>query len=136
MERIANRPAAVGLGVLAFAAAVAALVLVGAGPAHSATADCAIGAQAPVTYGGTFTITSASVDCSSAQNVSRIGIVLTMDGTVMSDSERTCHKTASCQTYALVNDPPGDQRWCNTVSARVGPHSLAPVTLCEAEPVP
>jgi hypothetical protein len=79
-------------------------------------------------------ITSGSVDCTTRKNVIRFSISLTADGNLFGASERTCHKAATCWSYVFENDPAGDQRYCSTVSARVGSHSLAPVTRCEEDP--
>jgi L,D-peptidoglycan transpeptidase YkuD (ErfK/YbiS/YcfS/YnhG family) len=66
----------------------------------------------------------------------RFSIVLTRNGNVAITSERTRHKATTCWTYVFDNDRAGNQRYCSTVSARVGSHSLVPVTRCEEEASP
>jgi hypothetical protein len=81
-------------------------------------------------------IASGSVDCVSTKSVMRFSIVLTRDGSIATTSERTCHKASTCWSYVFDNDPAGDQRYCSTVSARVGSHSLPAVMSCEDEVSP
>jgi hypothetical protein len=121
--------------VLALVLAFSALLMT----SQSASAshdDCALSATAPSSYLGTAVISSGSVDCAASKNVLRFSIVLTRDGSVAVTSERTCHRTATCWSYVFDNDPPGDQRYCSTISARVGSHSLPAVTRCEEEVSP
>jgi hypothetical protein len=68
------------------------------------------------------------------KNTIRFSIVLTRDGAVVDSSERTCHKAASCWSYLLENDSPGDQVWCARISARVGPHTVGTLARCEEDP--
>jgi hypothetical protein len=112
---------------------LAALVAGRAEIAAAGHENCALSSTAPSSYLGTAVITSGSVDCTTAKNVIRFSITLTADGSLVETSERTCHKAKTCWSYVFENDPPGDQRYCSTVSARVGSHSLAPVTLCEED---
>jgi hypothetical protein len=116
--------------------ALAAVVLLLSTPGRSAAAhqDCALSATAPSSYYGVAAITSGSVDCSASKNVLRFSIVLTRDGSVAASGERTCHKAATCWSYLVEDDAPGDQLWCTHVSARVGSHSLAAVSRCEQDP--
>ena len=105
-----------------------------AGRAETAAAghdNCALSSTAPSSYLGIAVITSGSVDCTTAKNVIRFSITLTADGSLVSTRERTCHKATTCWSYVFENDAPGDQRYCSTVSARVGSHSLGSVTRCE-----
>jgi hypothetical protein len=107
-----------------------------AGGIQSAAAheDCSLSATAPSSYLGTAVITSGSVDCATSKNVIRFSITLTADGNLVGTSERTCHKARTCWSYVFENDPPGDQRYCSTVAARVGSHSLSSVSRCEDDP--
>jgi hypothetical protein len=98
--------------------------------------DCTLSSTAPSSYLRPAVILSGSVDCATTKSVVRFSIVLTRDGNVATTSERTCHKAATCWSYVFDNDPVGDQRYCSIVSARVGSHSLEPVSRCEAEASP
>jgi hypothetical protein len=129
-----RRPTTAGSWLLALALALAALFLTKPEQAIAAHDDCTLSSTAPSSYGGIAAITSGSVDCTMAKNVMRFSIVLMRDGTVVDSNERTCHKAATCWSYLVEDDPPGDQVWCTRVSARVGSHSLAAVTRCEADP--
>jgi hypothetical protein len=119
------RPRALALALAAVVLAFAALVIRTASASHD---DCVLSSTAPSSYLGTAVISSGSVDCATRKSVLRFSVAMT--------SERTCHKAATCWSYAFDNDPAGDQRYCSTVSARVGSHSLAPVTRCEEEVSP
>jgi hypothetical protein len=136
MATTVSRPYALVLCVVALAVALTALLLMRPANSVAAHEDCTLSTGAPVSYGGIFAIGGGSVDCATTKNVMRVSAFLTRDGTFMDSSERACHKAAACPTNVFVNDPPGDQRWCNTASGRVGPHSLPAVTHCETEPVP
>ena len=122
------RPA---LATIGFASTV---VLAAAAPAPGAHADCALDVTAPSNYAGA-AIASGSADCASPKNTIRVTMTLTRDGTPVDVSERTCHKSSSCWTYVFADDISGDQRWCATISARVGNHALAGVSRCEGEPL-
>lgn len=136
MATTVSRPQALVLCVGALAVAFAALLLVWPEKSTAAHEDCTLSTGAPVSYGGIFAVGGGSVDCATTKNVMRVSAALTMDGAFMDSTERTCHKRATCPTNLFVNDPPGDQVWCNTVSGRVGPHSLPEVTHCETEASP
>jgi hypothetical protein len=136
MATTVSRANALVLCTVALALALAALLLVGPEKSAAAHDDCRLSTGAPVSYGGIFAIGGGSVDCATTKNVIRVSAFLTMNGTFMDDTERTCHKAATCPTNVFVNDPPGDQVWCNTASGRVGPHSLPAVTHCETEASP
>jgi hypothetical protein len=116
--------------------ALGATVMLAPGWAAGAQEDCALVVNPPGNYGNIFAISSASVECASVQRVIHLSLVLTVDGTIADSSDRTCHRRADCPTYVIVNDAPGDQVWCTTASARVGGHSLGPVTRCETEATP
>lgn len=116
--------------------ALGATVLLAPGRASAAHEDCALVVNPPVNYGNIFALSSASVECASVKRVIHFSLVLTVDGTIADSSDRTCHRRADCSTYTVVNDGPGDQVWCTTASARVGGHSLGPVTRCETETIP
>jgi hypothetical protein len=133
MERSATQPSALALVVVGLGLALAAL-LIWQSDALAAHADCTLVAEAPGSYYGVDTITSGSIECAARQNTIRFSIVLTRDGSVAASGERTCHKASSCWSYLIADDPAGDQVWCTRVSARVGSHSLAPVTRCETDP--
>jgi hypothetical protein len=130
------RPNSVVLGVVVLAVALAVLLLVRPERSAAAHEDCTLSTGAPVSYAGIFAIGGGSVDCATTKNVIRVSAFLTMDGAFMDSIERTCHKRATCPTNVFVNDPPGDQVWCNTASGRVGAHSLPEVTHCETEASP
>jgi hypothetical protein len=130
MERTASATPVGALAALALGLALAALLLVRPGTVAAAE-DCTLSATAPSSYYGIATITSGSVDCAAAKNVLRFSIALTRDGAVVASGERTCHKSATCWSYLLVDDPPGDQ---TTVSARVGSRTVGALTRCEADP--
>lgn len=130
-----SRPKSLAL-CAALGLALAAVLLVRPEKAAAAHEDCTLNTGAPVSYGGIFAVGGGSVDCTTTKNVMRVSAVLTMDGAFMGSTERTCHKAATCPTNVFVNDPPGDQVWCNTASARVGPHALPEVTHCETEASP
>jgi hypothetical protein len=102
--------------------------------ATAAHADCTLGLFGPTLDYGIYASASGSVDCSTRKNVIHFSIVLTRDGAVVDNESSTCHKAASCWNYVLVNDVAGPQRYCATVSARVGSHDLAPLTRCEEDP--
>jgi hypothetical protein len=104
--------------------ALAGLAAAGVQDAGAAHEDCVLSSEAPASYLGTAVITSGSVDCTARKNVIRFAITLTADGSPVGTSERTCHKASTCWSYVFEDDPPGDQRYCSTVSARVGaqPH--------------
>jgi hypothetical protein len=127
------RPRAFALALAALVLAYATLVTQTASASHD---DCVLSSTAPSSYLGTAVISSGSVDCATRKGVLRFSVVLTRDGNVTMTSERTCHKAATCWSYVFDNDPPGDQRYCSTVSARVGSHSLPAVTRCEEEVSP
>ena len=123
------------LGFFAVVFAFAALITT-AQTASASHGDCTLSSTAPSSYLGTAVISSGSLDCAATMNVLRFSIVLTRDGSVATSSERTCHKAATCWSYVFDDDAPGDQRYCSTVSARVGSHSLPAVTRCEEEVSP
>jgi hypothetical protein len=129
-----RRPLA--LDALALAVALAALLVAAPQKAAAQHEDCTLRAFPPGPYAGIMTTSSTSVECATVKNVIHISLVLTRDGVFVDSSDRTCHKRADCPTYTIVNDPPGDQVWCSTVSARVGPHAYPEVTLCETEESP
>jgi hypothetical protein len=133
MVRTLARPQTLALGILALILALAALSLARSDTAAAAHDDCALSLFGPASSYGIYASTSGSVDCTTRKNVIHFSIVLTSDGTVVDSEESTCHKAATCWNYAIVNDPPGDQRYCSTVSARIGPHSLTPLTRCEED---
>jgi hypothetical protein len=118
----------------ALVGALAALLLFDVTPSAAAP-DCALTAEAPASYYGIAAITSGSVDCASRKNVLRFSIVLQRDGVTVESGERTCHKASTCWSYLIHDDEEGDQRWCTTVSARVGSQSIAPATRCEEDPL-
>jgi hypothetical protein len=118
--------------VAALALAVPAVAV--PGTAAGAHDDCVLTAEAPSSFYGIDTITSGSVDCAGAKNTIVFSIVLTRDGSVAASGQRRCHKSATCWSYLVADDPPGDQLWCTHVSARIGSHSLAAVSRCEADP--
>jgi hypothetical protein len=136
MVRSVSRHQPFVLCVLALAVALAALLVAAPQKAAAAHEDCTLSAFAPGAYAGIFATASGSVDCATTKNVIRISIVLTRDGSFVDSTERTCHKRADCPTYLLVNDPPGNQVWCSTTSARVGPHAYPEVTRCETGEAP
>jgi hypothetical protein len=131
MVRTLSRPQVLVLAALTLA--LAAFVVARAQTASAAHDNCALSSTAPSSYLGTAVITSGSVDCATARNVIRFSITLTADGGFVGASERTCHRATTCWSYVFADDPPGDQRYCSTVSARVGSHSLAAVTRCEED---
>ena len=61
--------------------------------------------MARIPYAGIMVIASGSVDCATTKNVIRTLVVLTMDGSFVESSERTCHNAATCPTYMILNDP-------------------------------
>jgi hypothetical protein len=123
------RRALIAAALLAVSASVA-----GGTQAVAAHEDCTLSGTAPSSYLGTAVITSGSVDCATSKNVIRFSISLTANGNPVDMSDRTCHKASTCWSYVFEDDPPGDQRYCSTVSARVGSHSLPAVTHCEDDP--
>lgn len=125
-----------GLVLTGVVLALGAMVLLAPGRATAAHEDCTLVVNPPGNYGNIFAISSASVECASVKRVIHLSLVLTVDGTIADSSDRTCHRRADCPTYVIVNDAPGDQVWCTTASARVGGHSLGPVTRCETEAIP
>jgi hypothetical protein len=134
MVGVLRRQRTPALGLLAVTLAFAALVTTQS--ASASHGDCTLSSTAPSSYLGTAVISSGSLDCASTKNVLRFSIVLTRNGSVATSSERTCHKAATCWSYVFDDDAPGDQRYCSTVSARVGSHSLPAVTRCEEEVSP
>lgn len=136
MMTAVSRRNALALCVLALAVALAALLVAAPQKAAAAHGDCELRAFAPGALYGIYASTSASVECATAKNVIHISIVVTRDGSFIESTDRTCHKRADCPTYMIVNDPPGDQTWCSTVSARVGPHAYPTVTRCETAEAP
>lgn len=134
MTATVPRPTAFALVALALGLALAALTLAHPERAAAAHGDCTLVNEGPASFYGVDVITSGSVECASAKNTIRFTILLTMDGSVVASGDRTCHKAASCWSYLTADDPPGDQLWCTRVSARVGSHSLAAITRCEADP--
>jgi hypothetical protein len=124
------------LALTGVAVALGAIVLLAPGRASAAHEDCALVVNPPVNYGNIFALSSASVECGSVKRVIHFSMVMTVDGAVASSSDRTCHRRADCPTYTVVNDAPGDQVWCTTAGARVGGHSLGPLTRCETETIP
>ena len=133
MVRTLARPQTLGLAVLALALALTALSLARSDVAGAAHNDCTLSLFGPASSYGIYASTSGSVDCATRKNVIHFSIVLTSDGSVVDSEDSTCHKAATCWNYAIVNDPPGDQRYCSTVSARVGPHSVGTLTRCEED---
>jgi len=131
MVRSTSHRRPLALDVLALAVALAALLVAAPQKAAAQHEDCSLRTFPPGAYAGIMTTASTSVECVTVKNVIHISLVLTRDGVFVDSSDRTCHKRADCPTYTIVNDPPGDQVWCNTVSARVGPHAYPEVTLCE-----
>jgi hypothetical protein len=136
MVRSVTHRRPVALYVLALAVALAALIVAVPQRAAAQHEDCTLRAFPPGPYAGIMTTSSTSVECATVKNVIHVSLVLTMDGAFVDSSDRTCHKRADCPTYTIVNDPPGNQAWCDTVSARVGPHAYPEVTLCESEESP
>jgi hypothetical protein len=122
------------VGVVALGLALAALGVARPTAVGAAHFDCTLSSGAPVPYAGIMVIASGSVDCATTKNVMRTLVVLTRDGSFLESSDRTCHKAATCPTYMILNDPPGDQVYCSQVSGRVGPHSLAEPARCETDP--
>jgi hypothetical protein len=116
--------------VLMLAAAVAAALA--ALPATSAAghADCSLRLEGPALDAGIYATAYGEIVCGTAKNTIRFTITMTRDGTTTDAVVVTCHRDVDCWSYVLENDSPGDQLWCTTVSARVGPHSVAPVTRC------
>jgi hypothetical protein len=135
MVRSLGHPQKLAVALFVLVLALAALVA-RAEPAAASHGDCTLSATAPSSYLGTAVITSGSVDCASTKSVLRFSIALTRDGSPVSAHERTCHKASTCWSYIFADDPRGDQRYCNTVSARVGSHSLPATTSCEEEVSP
>jgi hypothetical protein len=124
-------PRLLAVSVLAGVLALSILLLTTPGKALASHEDCTLVAEAPTSYYGVATITSGSVDCASPKTTIRFSIALTRDGSLVDSGERRCHRAATCWSYLLADDPPGDQRWCTLVSARVGSHTLAEVVRCE-----
>jgi hypothetical protein len=121
------------LALLGVALLIAVAAAIMPGSAAGAHGDCALTTTPPSSYYGVATITSGSVDCTTAKNVLRFTIALTMDGQVVDSGERTCHKATTCWSYLIQDDPAGDQLWCTIVSARIGSHALSSVTRCESD---
>jgi hypothetical protein len=111
--------------------ALASAALLAPATASAAHEDCALVANAPSSYYGVDTITSASIECASPKKTIHFTMALLRDGVVVATSDRTCHKRADCWSYLVADDPPDDQVWCTRASARVGSHSVGEVTRCE-----
>jgi hypothetical protein len=73
------------------------------------------------------------VICASVKRTIHLTMLLTVDGATVGTSDRACHRRADCWSYVLANDAPGNQLWCTTAGARIGGHSLGPITRCEQD---
>jgi hypothetical protein len=114
--------------ILAAVVAAAAAALAPASVAgHS---DCNLDLTGPSLDAGIYALSYGEIVCSTAKNTIRLRMTLTRDGTTTDDVVTTCHKDVDCWNYVIENDSPGDQFWCTTISARVGPHNVAPITRC------
>jgi hypothetical protein len=119
------------LTVALFAAALA-------GSTGNASADhdgCQIVAEGPFFYAG-LVFPGTRVECASVERRIKISTVLTRDGIVAAQGNRTCHRTSVCHLTIDVraDDIPGDQQWCVRASGSVGNHSVGEATRCETEP--
>jgi hypothetical protein len=116
--------------VLIFAAAVAAAVAALPPASVAGHFDCNLRLVGPNLDAGIYAFAYGEIVCDTAKNTIRLRTTMTRDGTTTDDVVVTCHKDVDCWNYLLENDSPGDQVWCATISARVGPHNVAPITRC------
>jgi hypothetical protein len=120
------------LVTVGLAAAVALFAASGA-PAKPATDDCALGAHVFVYWGGADAEAQGRVECESRKGWIRVSAVVTRDSAFIASGEHRCLKATRCRiTFAPLDDPDGDQRWCVEVSGEVqGGAALGPRTFCE-----
>ena len=73
------------------------------------------------------------MECESRKRWLRVSSVVTRDGAFVASGEHRCLKDTRCRiTFAPLDDPDGDQRWCVEVSGEVaGGQALGPRTFCE-----
>jgi hypothetical protein len=116
--------------VLILAAVVAATVAALPPASVAGHADCSLRLEGPALDAGIYALSYGEIVCGTVKNTIRLRMTMTRDGTTTDDVVTTCHKDADCWNYVIENDAPGDQLWCTTISARVGPHNVAPITRC------
>ena len=120
------------LGTLGLAAIVAALVASGAAAKPTAE-DCALGAHVFAYWGGADAEAQGRVECRTSKQWLGVSATVTRDGVFVASGEHRCRKATRCRiTFAPLDDPDGDQRWCVTVRAEVhGGTTLGPKAFCE-----
>ena len=124
------------LVTFALAAAVA-LLAATAAPAKRTLApaadDCALGAHVFAYWGGADAEAQGRVECASTRAWIRVSAVVTRDGAFVASGDHRCAKATRCRiTFAPLDDPDGDQRWCVEVSGVAqGGSPLGPRTFCE-----
>lgn len=118
--------------VLAAAAAVSLLAAAGA-PAKPSADDCALAAHVFAYWGGTDAEAQGRIECGSRKQWLRVSAVVTRDGAFVASAGHRCAKDTRCRiTFAPLEDPDGDQRWCVEVTGEAhGGIALGPRTFCE-----
>ncbi len=114
---------------------VAALVVAsaaGAKQSGGSAADCTLDGHTFV-YWGADAEAAAIVECTTRHGWITVFGVVTRDGAVVASGEHRCRKATRCQkTFAPLDDPDGDQRWCVEVRGELqGGVALGPRTFCE-----
>lgn len=118
--------------LLVLAGAVA-LVAASGAPAKPSADDCELGAHVFAYWGGADAEAQGRVECASAKRWIGVSAVVTRDGAFVASGAHRCSKATRCRiTFAPLDDPDGDQRWCVEVSGEVaGGRALGPRTFCE-----